>query len=571
MENEREFDTVKKVTAVANALKNGTLVVRQQDSHWVEEVLSAPRDLMGLVNIKYLSPKTIAIARASALAVYHLEQSKETPKPPGYGEAAKLQVELFGLFEAMFAAMTGVAAEYVGSEEEVRSRFEHRIRHESRSFEQSVARAEEELRSFYNSHKTKLFGAARQLGGLKTVLGGQRAYTGSAIAATRISGLYVDTQLIPDPVLPFFLRDLHLNASIFQLTLTLYHILQLKPLVDAQLPEPVVFIFPSFEESLEENDLVTKAGIAHLALSVLRPACDARIESLDELFEYAARYEDKFAEKVLQKNLFIPPGQAPGARLKWPDVIDEYLECLKGVRNRELLEAMRKTNRGVLLANGVIERIRPQYHLLENADELTAQPLLCMPAHWHYFEVCSGTAARELVEQRVLNEQTYQTLRAMHDDSLGWLANVPVRGLLELRIKGEHVALREELKRQTSQLAAAGGVGLDEVVREVNHGLSVLVQRQQKAIKEVEERYKSKYASTVTGALLGAGAGAAMLLMPSLALVAGITAPAAAAVGALVGGGGTLAKEKAAEVVEKRNVSKTLVGMLATARNQAKP
>lgn len=54
---------------------------------------------------------------------------------------------------------------------------------------------------------------------------------------------------------------------------------------------------------------------------------------------------------------------------------------------------------GVLLLNGVFERVRLHYHLLENAIELGAYPLLSQQAHWHYFEKCAQANAEDLLRK----------------------------------------------------------------------------------------------------------------------------------------------------------------------------
>ncbi|MFC8311973.1 hypothetical protein ACFUJV_35970, partial [Streptomyces olivaceus] len=94
------------------------------------------------------------------------------------------------------------------------------------------------LEQFYRENSASMFRAGKSLGGIKVVSGGQRRYGPSALSATRIAGLYCDTQLIPDPVWPFFAENLHLNALHLQLAIALFCILQLRPLVDARLSVP---------------------------------------------------------------------------------------------------------------------------------------------------------------------------------------------------------------------------------------------------------------------------------------------------------------------------------------------
>lgn len=78
-------------------------------------------------------------------------------------------------------------------------------------------------------------------------------------------------------------------------------------------------------------------------------------------------------------------------------------------------------------------------------------------------------------------------LRALQDDSLTWLANIPVSGLVELRERLEHSELRDHLKKITAQLTSAEAPELEAVVREVRHGLEVLITGAEK----IDEGYRS--------------------------------------------------------------------------------
>jgi hypothetical protein len=335
--------------------------------------------------------------------------------------------------------------------------------------------------------------------------------------------------------------------------------------VNAGLATPAVFVFPSFEEGLEESDATTQAGLADLALKVLAPACSGTMESIDDVADYVRHHEEAFLASVMQQRLFVPQGGDPSVTYTWKAAVDLHLAHTKGRVDQKLWNAMAAMPPGQMVFLSTTFRVRPQFHLLENADELQAQPLLTLPVQWHYFELCSAAGARELVNKKVLPEQALTTLRALQDDSLGWLSNIPVAGLAELRSNMEHATFREELKKFTAQLASAGPMNLEEVVREVNHGLKSLVDRQRKSIRDIQDKYTPKAWGARVGAIGGAGAGAAMWFMPTLAAALGTAASAVPVVAALGAGGLALVKEKAGELVERRRAKRTMLGMLATA------
>jgi hypothetical protein len=303
-----------------------------------------------------------------------------------------------------------------------------------------------------------------------------------------------------------------------------------------------------------------------LAIRMIAPLCDGAIASMGELFEYARKHGEPFAQAMLTSGLFIPPGAQPDQRFGVAEAVKAYVTALAGVRSEEMLASMKALPTGVLLLNGVIERVRPHYHLLENATELGAQPLLSQRTHWHYFEKCAQANAEGLRRKSVLSEQAFQTLRAVQDDSLSWLATIPVQTLTELIANNEHRWLRDELNKYTAQLAGSAAIDTNEMVRSVTFGLSSLVQRQQKAMRDIERKYAPKKAAAYLGGGSGLAIAAAAALLPSLSPLLGVAIPVAAAAAAVGGGVLGFGKEKIGEQVEKRQAETSMLGVLATVR-----
>ncbi len=545
------------------AIQQGKAHIPPHLQRYADELLSAPLTALGLVDVRALSREALTIAKSLGTAMSMQEQAAGSQKASASSDPMQqLQAELFSLFSNLFSALTGRAHGLVQNDEEIKSLMLSRVSYEPEAFRTSVNGAIEELEEFYTQYATSTFRHAKILGGMRLVTGGQRMFGPSALSAVRITGLYADTQLIPDPVFPFLCSDLNLNAVHLQLANQLFYLLQLRPLVDAELPVPPIFVFPSFEETLEERDAHTKLGLGKMAIRLLGPLCQGSIFSVEELFDYAQNHEKAFLDALMPAKLFIPPGGMPDTELRPDEAASRYLRELEGVRASDAVEHLKRLPVGILLLNGVIERLRPQYHLLENANELSAQPLLSQPVHWHYFEKISESNARGLRSQKILSEQAFQTLRAVQDDSLSWLARIPVETLRELLINDEHRWFREELNKYTNQLASAGPIETSDMVREVSYGLASLVQRQQKSLNDIERRYAPKKVAAYVGGIAGVGASATAILLPSLSPFLGAAVPAVAAASAAWGYG----KEKTGEVVEKRQAANSMLGVLATVR-----
>lgn len=549
------------------ALIAGRLKVGPEYRRLAEELMSAPLTMVGLVETAGLSVEALSFGNTAGLAVNHIHGGQEKKQlQRGPMPMAEAQSELFRLFGQLFSALSGRAVELVASEQEVKSRMLWRFKHEFDAARNAVNAAAGELGDFYEAHALNLFQQAKTFGGMRLVTGGQRTFGPSALNAVRITGLYADTQLIPDPIFPFLSADLNLNAKHLQLANALFYSLQLRPLVDAQLPVPPVFFFPSFEERLEEHDAYTKFSIEQFFVRMIGPICSDNVNSLDDLFRYAHKNDQPFTSALLASGLFVPPGGQPNQRLTIDEAVKSYFAGLEGIRSEKLLSQMKALPPSVLLLNGVVERLRPHFHLLENARELGAQPLLSQPVHWHYFEKCAQTNAEDLRRKNVISEQAFHTLRAVQDDSLSWLATISTESLAELIANNEHRWLRDELNKFTVQLVSSGATNTNDMVREVSSGLAVLVQRQQKAMVEIERKYTPKKASAYFAAGAGLSIAATAALLPSLSPVLGVALPGVAAAAAIGGGALGFGKEKVGEYIEKRQAERSMLGVLATVR-----
>lgn len=559
--------TAQRLLNAWKAMREGKLKFPPSLQPHADELLTAPLTAIGLVDTKNMSRETLLMATSFGAALLIQGEKKLTEKADRPSSAMnEVQVELFALFSALFSALTGRAVELVTSVDEIKQRMMWRVKHQPDLFADSINQAAGELAEFYNLHSINIYQRAKSFGGMRLVTGGQRLFGPSALNAVRITGLYADTQLIPDPIYPFISSDLKLNAAHLQLAIQLFDILQLRPLVDAKLPVPAVFIFPSFEGPLEQHDAHTKLGLEQLSIRLIAPICSGQIQSLEELFDYSSKQETAFLDALMPSGLFIPPGGEPGILLSASEAASQYLKALEGKRSTDELDQMKRLPIGPLLLNGVLERLRPQYHLFENSNELGAQALLSQPVHWHYFEKIAQANAKDLRSQNVLSDQAFQTLHAIQDNSLSWLANIPVTTLVQLISNNEHRWLREELNKYTSQLASAGPIDTNEMIKEVNHGLASLVQRQRKSLNDIESRYAPKKAAVLTGGILGAGLVASAVMLPLLSPLLAVGAPAVALAGAASGALIGFGKEKIGEVVEKRHAGKSMLGVLATAR-----
>ncbi len=468
----------------------------------------------------------------------------------------EFQRELFAILEEFFQRATGQSPDEFASIDS----FPDVIR---KSAEKLVPRAEnaypwveENLRKLQADRGPDMFTAAKNLGGLKLVLGGSSRFLGTHLDAVRASLLYADTILIPDPVMPWL--ETERMEERFQHVLFLqaaFVLSRLKPLVDADLPYPSIMVFPSWEKLLEDNDPQTQKNMFQLIANVMANYVDSGIQSIEDVFQYVAKFPAKFLDAVDKYNLFVSPGGDISESLD--KVIEGYQEEMKRWRTDDWLAKLNMLSTEQLVLNGIIERLAPQYHLLENSEELNSHPLLCVEQQAHYHRLIANTNIERLSKLSLLDKKTSALLEALGSQKLKWLSNAPIEALVELRKNNENAEFRQRLKSAIDWLHNSALDETDRVVTEVCHEISAITSDHDRQLREIQSKYNRKFGET---AIIGWTA-AVSTFIPALAPAMGVVAPLALAT--------KYASDKISERAEKKQLSKSLMGILAVAKENS--
>lgn len=413
------------------------------------------------------------------------------------------------------------------------------------------------LYEVYTRQRTSLFAAAGKQGGLKVVLGGSSRFGATQLNAVRRLILYADTVLIPDPVFAWIEtprpeeRFLHI-----QLLEAMFFLLRLKPLVDCESAYPPIIVFPSFERTLAQQDVATQAELEQFYLAVYSPLLGQRFLSVDQIVEYALTEEQAFLDTVARKHLFV----APGGPLDEPldAAIERYRREVRKYRSDEYVAQLEAMPKAQLVRVATMERLEPQFHLMQNATELKAQPLLAIEQQAYYFKLLASLKEDALEGQQIISAETRAAIDALSQKDLAWLSNVGIDALAEMRLNNENESFRERLSKATSLLADSDLGDMDRVVAEVTRSIGSLVNEHRQEAMKIEDKYKPKYSGMAVKGWLSVGA----ILIPHLAPLVSMVAPVLLA--------GHYAQTKAQERCEKRALANSLLGIVATAKNSLK-
>lgn len=414
---------------------------------------------------------------------------------------------------------------------------------------------EVKLRQLYSTKGIDAFRAAKAFDACKLNLGGSTRFYATQLNATRRALLYSDCVLLPDPIMPWL--ESERNEERYRLVQPLqaaFFLLHLKDLVSTDFDLPPVFVFPSWEKSLENNDKETKDRTLQMCADVFSCYVDSGIADFHDVIEFAKTRPDYFLERVDKENLFISPGGKIGESLK--EAIANYKTEMSQWRTDDWNSRLFNLPDSMIVVNAIFERIQPQFHLFENSAELRSHPYLCLDAHAHYFKIIANMSKQRLNNAGISDNKTAGIIRALSSNKLDYLSNIQDSQLIELRKSNENIGFRKELRDLVNSLPETKLEDIAYVSSEVCSHISSLVSKHEKQVQAINAKYQSKHKYSA----LIAGGGLAVTFMPMLTpfLGAALTFATAAT--------GKYSMDKLEELNEKKTVSKSLMGVLATAK-----
>jgi acyl carrier protein phosphodiesterase len=460
--------------------------------------------------------------------------------------------ELFAHLEEFFLRVTGKTATEFATVESFGDVIRSSASEIAPRCEAAFRWLDTEVRAFHAHRGIDAFTDAMQLGGMNLVLGSGSQFRQNELNSVSTAVLFSDTVLIPDPVMPWLERDR--TEERFHLVLPLeavHSLLQLKPFVDADLPYPPVAVFPSWEKLLEEHDGQTQQGILQILTDVLADSLGEGLASFEEAVDFADRHTERFCETVERNHLFVAPRGPVTEPLK--EALARYEGEMATWRSDDWLGAYSHLPIHHQILNGIMERVAPVYHLLENAQELNGHPLMYAEQQAHYFKLVSHASSGHLAKLDLLNPRTMALVNTLSSRRLRWLGDIPIDTLVNLRRDNENVTFRERLAASVGKLHGSALHDLDRVAAEVCHDLEGAIANHEKELRSIQEKYSRIHGQT---AVLGIAAGAA--LIPALAPLLSGVAPFALAA--------KYAHDKVAELAQKRALTQSVVGVLAAAK-----
>ena len=416
---------------------------------------------------------------------------------------------------------------------------------------------ENKLRSLYSSESVNIFRSAKNLDANKLNLGGGSRFLKTHLNATRRSLLFSDTVLIPDPIMPWLekKRDEEKFQHVIPLQMAFF-ILHLSDLLGEDFDIPPFFVFPSFEKTLEEHDAQTQENSIQLITDVFSWYVDEGIRAPEDILEFAKTNTEKFFERIERSRLFVSPGGDPGESLR--SALENYKAEMRQWRSDQWCKELFSKGDIAIVTNAVFERIIPNYHLLENSDELRSHPFLCVEAQAHYYQLVASMKNNKTSGLTLSDPSTTAILRSLTSTRLDFLANISDAQIVALRKTNENVVFRRELRDLVNSLPQATIEDLGFVAAEVCSHVESAISRHKKQVESFNEKYKAKHKYT---AMLGMGT-LGVTMFPVLAPFLGAILPLG-----LASTVGKYVSDKLDEKAEKKQYSHSMMGVMSLAKD----
>ncbi len=312
---------------------------------------------------------------------------------------------------------------------------------------QSLPEFFEQIQAFWKNIGEPAWIHSEDQTGIKAVYGGSLFPTGGHSIASSC-GLYVDTIILPDPLLRIsrLVRHWEPKRLVYESLRLGLQILRYRSLALAEIDTPIIAIVPDklhleegyseFIDSIAEDDC-----LKHISLMFGR-----NFESLDELQEYAKQFEQPsdLVSALAQPNLLLFDTQST-------DSLDEQIRAYMQGEGK-VFNPQRAGDIILPLFRG---RMSQANDLLRRSLELKATPILEAETSWKYLNWKLKYDADHVSTTDVTPLHIVRGLQSAAKGQMQWLGNIPSEALIEMRQQGATEELREILGRGVSDIAAS--------------------------------------------------------------------------------------------------------------------
>lgn len=427
-----------------------------------------------------VDPDTVdGTVRAMALMMAHFQDREE------WKEAISLQQvqdAFFQLIDHQFGELFQIMKERNAEPHQIAGAYvqdNNRVREVA----QNLPGFLEQIQEFWKNIGDPAWIHSEDQSGIKAVYGGSIfPSAGHNIASS--CGLYVDTIILPDPMLRMSRLVQHWEPRrlVYDVLRFGLQILNYRSLALAEVNTPIVAIVPDkldLEEGYSEfiHSMATDDCLRHVSVMFGR-----KFESLDDLHEYVQQFD--------QPGNLVAALSAPDRLLFDTESTQSLEEQIRAYMQGEG-KVFNPQRAGDIVIPNFIGRMSQANDLLRRSLELRGTPLIDAETSWKYLNWkleydANHTSSADLTPLHIV-----RGLQAAARGEMQWLGNIPPEALIEMRQQGATEELREILGRGVSDIAASDPANFfrttDQIVENIHRAFE---QHQQNLTKLRNKTWK---------------------------------------------------------------------------------
>ena len=391
-----------------------------------------------------VDPDTVdGTVRATALMMAHFQDREE------WKEAISLrqvQEVYFGAIDHQFGELFQVMQERKAEPHQIAEAY---VQDANRVQEvaQNLPEFLEQIQEFWKNIADPAWIHSKDQNGIKAVYGGSLFPAGGHSIASSC-GLYVDTIILPDPLLRISRLVPHWEPRrlVYEVLRFGLQILRYRSLALAEVDTPIIAIVPDkldLEEGYSEfiHSMAEGDCLKHVSAMFGR-----NFESIDELQDYAKQFEQPsdLVAALANPDLLLFDTEATQTL---DEQIGEYMRGEGRVFNPQ--------RAGDIILPNFIGRMSQANDLLRRSLEFGGTPLIDAETSWRYLNWKLEYDADCVSNTDLTPLHVVRGLQSAARNEMQWLGNIPPEALVEMRQQGATEELREILGRGVFDIAAS--------------------------------------------------------------------------------------------------------------------
>lgn len=306
------------------------------------------------------------------------------------------------------------------------------------------------------------------------------------------SGLYVDTVIIPDPLMNMatFMKPAFADKKLYldKLIRHVFNVAKLRDLILASTKEKIVLLYPTNIQTLDaetEKQIFADAETQHL--NFFEELIGYKFTSKHDVIDHLKTYDTTQDFFKAIKNIAILP-----AAIKSPRAFEEKMEEMFGLsrkfnapKYKNLCEAF------ALYVLGQFARVQEHKYYCKL---LIAEPIYDYELPWSFLNYDLGG---QDIDPAILN--------ALQTSDFNWIGNVPLEALRVLREEGQMEYMRSVLRNGITSMQSKTDKDLSKTIRQLQENVREAFEKQKsetKGLKKLVGDILKKEISIEVGAFL---------------------------------------------------------------------